>query len=91
VNFEQQHGKPGIQQVQALADISRSALCCHNNETHALLASAPNTAQFGGTHTISPSYIRVRAVMREYDRQRDTHTEEHDQYIFCVIYDSPEM
>ena len=28
--------KPGIQRVQALADISRSALCCHSNETHAL-------------------------------------------------------
>ena len=25
--------KPGIKRVQALADISRSALCCHSNET----------------------------------------------------------
>jgi len=25
--------KPGIERVQALADISHSALCCHSNET----------------------------------------------------------
>jgi len=27
--------QPGIEQVQALADISRSPLCCHSNETRA--------------------------------------------------------
>jgi len=27
--------------VQALADISRSALCCHGNETRAPIASPP--------------------------------------------------
>jgi len=39
----------GIQQVQALADISRSALCCHSNETPAPIANPPNSAQLGGT------------------------------------------
>ena len=29
------HIKPGIERVQALANISRSALCCHSNETRA--------------------------------------------------------
>ena len=31
--------KPGIERVQALADISRSALCCHSNETRAPIAN----------------------------------------------------
>ena len=31
--------KPPIEQVQALADISRSALCCHSNETRAPTAN----------------------------------------------------
>jgi len=38
--------------VQALADISRSALCCHSNETRAPIANPPNSAQLEGT-TIS--------------------------------------
>jgi len=29
--------------IQALADISRSALCCHSNETRAPIAKPPNT------------------------------------------------
>ena len=40
---------PGIQRVQALADISRSALCCHSNETSAPIANLPNHAQLEGT------------------------------------------
>jgi len=39
----------GIEQVQALADISCSALCCHSNGTRALVANLPNTAQLEGT------------------------------------------
>jgi len=27
---------PGIERIQALVDISRSALCCHSNETRAV-------------------------------------------------------
>jgi len=56
---------PGIDQVEALADISRSALCCHGNETRAPIANPPNSAQLGDTPYHSPSYIRVRAVVRE--------------------------
>jgi len=40
------HDKPAI---QALADISRSALCCHSNETRAPIANPSNSAQLGGT------------------------------------------
>jgi len=38
-----------IERVQALADISRSALCCHSNETRAPNANPPNSAQLEGT------------------------------------------
>jgi len=41
--------KPGIERAQALADISRSALCCHGNETRAPIAHPPNSAQLQGT------------------------------------------
>jgi len=37
--------EPGIERVQALANISSSAPCCHSNETHALIANPPNNAQ----------------------------------------------
>jgi len=40
--------KPGVERVQALADMSRSALCCHSNETRAPVANPPNSAQLGG-------------------------------------------
>jgi len=43
--------KPGIGQVEALADISRSVLCCHSNETHAPTTNPPNSAQLEGTPT----------------------------------------
>jgi len=54
--------QPGIERVQALADISRAALCCHSNETRAPIVNLPNSSQLEGTRTISPRYIRVRAV-----------------------------
>jgi len=57
--------KPGIEQVQALADISRSALCSHSSENRAPIANTPNSAQLEGTPTIPPSYIQVRAVVWE--------------------------
>jgi len=58
--------KPGIERVQALADISRSALCCHSNQIRAPIANPPNSAQLEGTPIpFPPSYIRVRAVVRE--------------------------
>jgi len=57
--------KPRIHGVQALADISHWALCCHSNETRALIANRPNSAQLKGTRYHFTSYIRVRAVVRE--------------------------
>ena len=51
------------QPVQALADISRSGLCCLSNETSAPTANPLTSAQLEGTPTIPPSYIRVRAVV----------------------------
>jgi len=58
--------------VQALADSSLSALCCHSNETRAPIANPPNSAQLEGTTTVSPSYIRVSAVVWECgEGQRD--------------------
>jgi len=67
--------KPGIERVQALADISLSALCCHSNETRAQIVNPPNSAQIEAPPTIPPSYIRVRAVVRECgEGQTDTQT-----------------
>ena len=40
--------QPATERVQALADISRSALCCHSNETRAPIANPPNGAQLEG-------------------------------------------
>jgi len=53
----------------------------------------PNSAQLGETPTIPPSYIRVHALVwacdkEQTDRQTDRQTDAHDQYIFCIIYDS---
>jgi len=65
--------QPGIERVQALAYISRSALSCHSNETCAPIANPPNSAQLEGTPTIPPSYIRVRALVCECgERQTQT-------------------
>jgi len=73
------YSKPGIQrlQVQALADISLSDLCCHSNIANP--PTSPTSAQLEGTPAIPPSYIRVRAVAWECgdgqtDRQTDTQT-----------------
>jgi len=76
--------KPGIQRVQALADISRSALCCHSNATGAPMANPPNSAQLGGIPYLSPSYIRVRAIVCACGRgqtDRQTHRRAWPQYI----------
>jgi len=43
-----------VERVQALAAISRSALCCHSNETRAPIANPPNSAQLEETPTIIP-------------------------------------
>jgi len=83
--------KPGIERVQTLADMSRSALCCLSNETRAPIANPPNSAQLEGTHH-SPSYIRVRAVVWGCGRgQTHRHADARDQYTFGVVYDLREM
>ena len=46
--------KPGIQRVQALADILHSALRCHSNETCAPTANPLNSAQLEGTSYHTP-------------------------------------
>ena len=55
--------KLGRERVQALADISRSALCCHSNETHAPIANPHSIAQLEGTPYHTQNYIRVREVV----------------------------
>jgi len=46
--------QPGIEQVQAFANILCLALCCHSNKICAPIA---------GISYHSPSYIQVRAVL----------------------------
>jgi len=68
--------KPDTERVQALADISCLALCCHSNETRASIANLPNSAQLGGTPYHPTIYIRVHAVVWECSngqRDRQTH------------------
>jgi len=67
--------QPGTEWVQALADISRSALCCHINETRTPTANPPNSAQLRGHPTISPSYIRACALCSSVGMQRRTDTD----------------
>jgi len=56
--------------VQAVADISLSALCCHSNETCASIANPPNSAQLEDTPYHSPSYMFVQWQCAR-DRQTD--------------------
>jgi len=69
---------PGIERVQALADISRSALCCHSNETRAPIANPPNSAQLEDTsyHSakLHPGPYSSVGMRRGTDRQTDTQT-----------------
>jgi len=84
--------EPGIERVHALADISRSALCCHSNEARAPIANPPSRTQQEGTPTIPPSYILVRAVVWERGQgQTDTQTHGRDQYTFRLGYASRDM
>jgi len=64
-NLTELNRERGTDGVQALADISRSALWCHSNETRAPTANPPNRAQLDGTAYYSPSYYRVRAAVWE--------------------------
>jgi len=82
-----------IERVQALVNLSHSALSCHSNETVNLLQIRPivhnqknplPSPQLQAPLTIPPSYIRVRAVVWECDEgqtdiglQTDTQTHRH--------------
>jgi len=66
--------KPGIQRVQAFADISCSAICCHSNKTRAPIANLPNSAQLWRTSTIPPSYIGSVQYCGHVVRDRQTHS-----------------
>jgi len=86
--------KPGIQRVQSLTDISRSALCCHSNKIRAAIANPPNSAQLGGTLTIpkiTSGSVRSVRMRRGTDRHTDTQTAVANQYTFRLGYASREM
>jgi len=74
--------KPGIERVQALADILRSALCCHGNQTRAPIANPPNSAQLEGTRYHSPNLHPGPCSSVGMRRGGQTHTDGHDQYNF---------
>ena len=62
----------GVERVQALADISRSALCCHSNETRASIANPPNTEELGAPLPFSKLHLgpcSTVGMMRGTDRQ----------------------
>jgi len=55
--------QPGIERVQALADISRSR-CCRSNETRSPIANPLNSAQLGGIPYHSPElHLGPRSIV----------------------------
>ena len=96
--YRQGQDQSGIERAQALTDISRSALCCHSNETGAPIANPPKLHNYGARPTIPPSYLWVRArraVCGDGQTDTKTHTyiqtDARDQHTFRVVYDSREM
>jgi len=87
--------KSGIQRVQTLADISRSGLWCHSNETRAPIATPPNSAQLDGTpyHSLElhPGPCSSVVMRRGTNRQTQTDTDVRDQYTCRVSYALREM
>jgi len=75
---EASQGEPDIERIQALAYISRSALCGHSNETRTPIANPPNTAQLEGTPYHSPKLhpgpCSSVGIRRRTDRHTDTQT-----------------
>ena len=69
---------PGIEQIQALADISRSAVCCHSNETRTPITNLPNSARLEGTSyhssNLHPDPCSSVGMRRGTDRQTDAQT-----------------
>jgi len=84
-----QQKQPGIEQVQPLADISHSRHIATAMKPMHQLQIHPTVHDEGAPPTIPPHYIVVRAVVWECgEGQTDRHTDAHDQYTFCVMYDS---
>jgi len=80
--------EPGIEWVQALADILHSALCCHSNETCAPIANPPNNAQPGGTTYHSPKLHPGLCSSVGMRQGTDRHTVGNDDYTFRLGYAS---
>jgi len=84
-----------MERVQALADISHSAPCCHSNETRAPIANPPSSAQLEGTlyrySNLHPGPCSSVGMRRGTVTQRQTHTDGRDQYTFRLDYASREM
>ena len=79
--------KPVTERVRALADISRSALCCHSNETRAPISNPPNSAQLEGTRYHSPKLHPGPCSNVGMRRGTDRHTADgRDQYRFRLGY-----
>jgi len=90
-SWRQLNEQPGIQRVQSTCWHFAFALCCHSNETRALIANPSNSVQLWGTPTILPSYIQVRAVMWACSCGQTQDTQMRVTTIFRVIYDAHEM
>ena len=81
MSVQQQNAKPAcIERVQALADISLSALCCHSNETRAPIANPPTCAQLEGTPTIPSKYHRGLCSSVGMRQGTDRRTDGRDHY-----------
>jgi len=62
-----------MERIQALAGISRSALCCHSNETSAPIANPPNSAQQKGPLPFpQPGPCSSVGMLRGTDRDTQT-------------------
>jgi len=85
--------KPGRERVQALAAISRSALCCHSNETRAPIANPTNRVQLEGTtyHSLNlhPGPCSSVGMQRGTDRQTDRQTDGRGQYLTQNVTKQP--
>ena len=86
--------KPGIERVQALADISRSALCCHSNETRAPIANPQKNSTTRGypkhSANLHPGPCNS-GMWRRTDTQTHRHTDGRDHYTLRLGYASREM
>ena len=76
------------EQVQALADMSGSALCCHSNKARAPIANLPYIAQLDVTPYHSAKLHLGPCSSVGMQRGTDRHTDMRDHYTFRVVYDS---